>query len=137
MQYLLNRLREEDSSKEESSSVLGMSYLEVYNEKIIDLLTPESERTEDIKIQTTKSGELSLQGLKKYAIEKFDEFKEIFIKANEGRSVSSTNLNDQSSRSHSVLTLYLNCKRVDSNGRRINYFSKVNLIDLAGSEDNR
>ena len=36
-----------------------------------------------------------------------------------------------------MLTLYLNCKRVDANGRLINYMSKINLIDLAGSEDNR
>ena len=36
-----------------------------------------------------------------------------------------------------MLTLYLNCKRVDANGRLINYMSKINLIDLVGSEDNR
>ena len=135
-------------ANENSSSVLGMSYLEVYNEHVVDLL----EGGNDIKIQTTKTGELNLIGLKKYAIEEFEEFKKIFINANEKRSVSTTKLNSESSRSHrwlifgnncfqvllfSVLTLYLNCKRVDANGRLINYMSKVNLIDLAGSEDNR
>merc|ERR1719285_209697 len=134
LQYLLNRLREEDLANDGASSVLGMSYLEVYNEKIVDLLDGSNQ---DIKIQTAKNGELNLLGLKKYGVEKFDEFKRIFITANEKRSVSSTQLNNESSRSHSVLTLYLNCKRVDSNGSLINYFSKINLIDLAGSEDNR
>ena len=58
VQYLLNRLREEDIDSG-SSSVLGMSYLEVYNEKIIDLL---DQSNEDIKIQTTKQGDLRLIG---------------------------------------------------------------------------
>ena len=96
LQYLLNRLREEDLANENSSSVLGMSYLEVYNEHVVDLL----EGGNDIKIQTTKTGELNLIGLKKYAIEEFEEFKKIFINANEKRSVSTTKLNSESSRSH-------------------------------------
>ena len=103
-----------------------MSYLEVYNEKIIDLL---DQSNEDIKIQTTKQGELRLigrfrcgllilkrdliliksisrkyliylVGLKKYGVEKFDEFRDIFTAANEKRSVASTKLNNESSRSH-------------------------------------
>ena len=105
-----------------------MSYLEVYNEKIIDLL---DQSNEDIKIQTTKQGELRLigrfrcgllilkrdlfliklilpvrkyliylLGLKKYGVEKFDEFRDIFTAANEKRSVASTKLNNESSRSH-------------------------------------
>ena len=97
LQYLLNRLREEDLANDGASSVLGMSYLEVYNEKIVDLLDGSNQ---DIKIQTTKNGELNLLGLKKYGVEKFDEFKRIFITANEKRSVSSTRLNNESSRSH-------------------------------------
>ena len=83
-------------ANEHSSSVLGMSYLEVYNENVVDLL----EGGNDIKIQTTKTGELNLLGLKKYAIEEFEEFKKIFLNANDKRSVSTTKLNSESSRSH-------------------------------------
>ena len=83
-------------ANEHSSSVLSMSYLEVYNENIVDLL----EDGNDIKIQTTKTGELNLLGLKKYAIEEFEEFKKIFLNANANRSVSTTKLNSKSSRSH-------------------------------------
>ena len=83
-------------ANEHSSSVLGMSYLEVYNENVVDLL----EGGNDIKIQTTKTGELNLLGLKKYAIEEFEEFKKIILNANEKRFVSTTKLNSESSQSH-------------------------------------
>ena len=73
------------------------SYLEVYNKEIVDLLDGSNQ---DIKRQTDKNGKLNSTGLKKYDVEKFDEFKTIFITANEKRSVSSTRLNKETSRSH-------------------------------------
>merc|ERR1712168_1404230 len=132
LQYLLNRLRELDSSAG-SSSELGMSYLEVYNEKIKDLLSTEEK---DIKIREN-SGEITLSGLVKLPIKDFDSFRDIFLQANDRRSVSSTKLNNESSRSHSVLTLYMASKRKSEDGKMIQAFSKINLIDLAGSEDKR
>ena len=152
LQYLLNRLREVDSSTG-GSSELGISYLEVYNEKIKDLLSSEEK---EIKIREDK-GEITLSGLVKLPITDFDSFRNIFLQANDRRSVSSTKLNNESSRSHryvglalpksynipkikyhfSVLTLYMASKRKSEDGKMIQAFSKINLIDLAGSEDNR
>ena len=102
LQYLLNRLREVDSSTG-GSSELGISYLEVYNEKIKDLLSSEER---EIKIREDK-GEITLSGLVKLPITDFDSFRDIFLQANERRSVSSTKLNNESSRSHRYILFFL------------------------------
>ena len=102
LQYLLNRLREVDSSTG-GSSELGISYLEVYNEKIKDLLSSEEK---EIKIREDK-GEITLSGLVKLPITDFDSFRNIFLQANDRRSVSSTKLNNESSRSHRYVGLSL------------------------------
>ena len=54
----------------------------------------------EIRVQSGKNGEISLHGLTKLPINTFDEFKELFVRANDQRSVSSTKLNSESSRSH-------------------------------------
>ncbi len=50
------------------------------------------------------------------------------------RKVAATNLNQRSSRSHSVFTITIHTKEVDADGEEIIKVGKLNLVDLAGSE---
>ena len=131
---MLNNLRDEGLRDEEMESKLHMSFLEVYNEKVSDLL---ADVTQDIKIRATRDGEIELVGLTKCAVKNFDEFVQFFDPATERRSTGGTRMNSESSRSHSILTLYINKRKKNDDGGWVEWYSKVNLIDLAGSEDNR
>ncbi|EDV20125.1 uncharacterized protein TRIADDRAFT_32396, partial [Trichoplax adhaerens] len=110
---------------------ISMSYLEVYQEKIYDLI---ASGNKDLNLYQNKSGKIVVGDLAESAICSFEEFCKVFMKGNNGRRVAATKLNRQSSRSHSVLLLKVE-KTDNSTLERFN--SKVYLIDLAGSEDNR
>lgn len=78
------------------------SYLEIYNEKIIDLLDPSSvelQLREDIK-----KG-VYVQGVIEEQVHNNDDIVSIFRKGIRNRHISCTNMNKESSRSHAVLTL--------------------------------
>ena len=149
---MINELRDERLRDSSLETKVTISFLEVYNENVKDLLAPidcSTQNDETIKIRATRNGEIELTGLRRAEIKDFDEFRSVFISANRNRATGSTKMNSESSRSHSILTLYINKrKKADtsstssssssssSNGW-IETWSKLNLIDLAGSEDNR
>ena len=115
---------------------MSMSYCEVYNEKIIDLLSPHKQK--EIKIQTSadKSKAVTLEGMTTLIVSEFTDFRRFFLRANKNRSVAATDCNAESSRSHAILTFTISMK-IKVEDRFVSKFAKVNLIDLAGSEDNR
>ncbi|KAJ7314068.1 hypothetical protein JRQ81_005992 [Phrynocephalus forsythii] len=95
---------------------VSMSYLEIYQEKVLDLLKPS---LHDLPIREDRNHNILVPGLTQKEITSFADFESCFLPASCNRTVASTQLNQRSSRSHAVLLLRL-C-----------------LIDLAGSEDNR
>ncbi|XP_012937208.1 kinesin-like protein KIF22 [Aplysia californica] len=105
------------------------SYLEIYNEKVKDLLVSGST---DLPIREDASHNIFVSGLTEKAITDFEAFKDYFGPATSNRTVAATKLNECSSRSHSILMLKV-LRKVQ--GRT--YRGKIYLIDLAGSEDNR
>ena len=112
-----------------------MSYIEIYNEKVCDLLG-DKHKYQDVKITSTKTKEISIDGITTLPLSDFTKFVEFFTLANEKRAVAKTGCNSESSRSHAILTFQISMKVVQ-NGVATSKFSKINLIDLAGSEDNR
>lgn len=107
------------------------SFLEIYREHIRDLLSNSKEYDPEIRIRQNRISGVYIQGL----IEKFVRTpEEILTSIKEGmlqRTTASTSLNSESSRSHAVVTLTVN--QVLKDGSEI--ISKLNLIDLAGSEN--
>ena len=82
-------------------AMLSMSYCEIYNEQIRDLLT---DVKKDIKIQSAKTGNaVILAGLTSLPVQAFENFRTIFLAANEKRKTAATGCNSVSSRSHAVL----------------------------------
>ena len=115
-----------------------LSYLEIYNEEIRDLLSsnnsanPEAkrEKKEQLKIRETLNGEVYVSGLTETEVKSPEEIGEILEVAATRRVVGSTAMNAVSSRSHAICTFKVN--GVLEGGEK--FTSKLSLVDLAGSE---
>lgn len=112
--------------------------LEIYNEKIQDLLVTENDKQnpdkgQNLKIREIKKGEVYVQGLSKHPV---DSYQAIASKMDEGytnRSIGATLMNQTSSRAHTIITIEFKQVRVEG-GRKVEKLSVINLVDLAGSE---
>uniref|UniRef100_A0A452G3L2 Kinesin-like protein n=1 Tax=Capra hircus TaxID=9925 RepID=A0A452G3L2_CAPHI len=129
---LLQLTREEGAEGRPWALSVTMSYLEIYQEKVLDLLEPSSG---DLVIREDCRGNILIPGLTQKAITSFADFERHFLPASRNRTVGATRLNQRSSRSHAVLLV-----KVDQRERLAPFRQregKLYLIDLAGSEDNR
>lgn len=111
---------------------VDMSYLEIYNEKVLDLLSPS---TLDLPIREDKDRNILVPGLTHTALASFSDFDSHFVPASLNRTTASTKLNQRSSRSHAILLIQVvRTQRAPPLRRQT---GKLYLVDLAGSEDNR
>ncbi|KAL6474748.1 hypothetical protein MHYP_G00157880 [Metynnis hypsauchen] len=128
--FQLVRIQERDQDEWEFS--VGMSYLEIYNEKVLDLLSPSSQ---DLPIREDKDKNIIIPGLTHTPLSSFSDFDAHFVPASLNRTTASTKLNQRSSRSHAILLIkVVKSQRVRPH-RQLT--GKLYLVDLAGSEDNR
>ncbi|XP_068919421.1 kinesin-like protein KIF22 isoform X2 [Petaurus breviceps papuanus] len=129
---LLQLTREEGAEGRPWAFAVSMSYLEIYQEKVLDLLAPASG---DLVIREDRWGNILIPGLTQKPIASFTDFEQHFLPASRNRTVGATRLNQRSSRSHAVLLV-----KVEQRQRTAPFQQqegKLYLIDLAGSEDNR
>jgi len=108
---------------------ISVSMKEIYNEKIRDLLA-EKESEEELKILTGDRG-MYVKGLTSIPVETEEDVLTMMKRGNSNRSVGKTNMNEHSSRSHSLLSVEVEGENTIAG---IKYFGKLHLIDLAGSE---
>ncbi|KAD1742251.1 hypothetical protein E3N88_42367 [Mikania micrantha] len=106
------------------------SFLEIYNEQILDLLDPSSTNLQ-IR-EDTKKG-VYVDNLKEIEVTSARDVIQLLIQGAANRKVASTNMNCASSRSHSVFTCIIESKWL-SQGVTHHRFARLNLVDLAGSE---
>jgi kinesin family protein 22 len=112
---------------------ISCSYFEIYNEKIYDLLdTSERKLSSHLDLRETDQKEIIVAGVNVVDISTALEFKKTHDTALKQRSTGATKLNEESSRSHFILQLTIKTRTEDKI-----LVSKVHLIDLAGSEDNK
>lgn len=110
-----------------------MSFLEIYQEDVRDLLDPV---TKTINIRENADGDIVLAGVKEVEVVALDDLIRVFNQGSLSRTTGSTNMNEFSSRSHAVLSITLH-QQIKNKGTTEYYSSKFNLVDLAGSERNR
>nr|XP_058973262.1 kinesin-like protein KIF22 [Pocillopora verrucosa] len=108
------------------------SYLEIYQEKIKDLLDLNKD---DLLIRQDQQQNIFIPNLTEMEIETLGEFMSLFIKASHQRKTAATKLNPQSSRSHSIVLIQVQKHKQVAPVTKL--IGKFHLIDLAGSEDNR
>ncbi|KAJ2655677.1 hypothetical protein IWW48_005418 [Coemansia sp. RSA 1200] len=121
-----------------------VSYYEIYKEAVFDLFGKPVESTggssSGLPIREDANRRIFVAGLTERRIQTFEQFETAFQKASGRRRTASTKLNDQSSRSHAILTVQVQwtddiVNTADGKGKT--WCGKLHLIDLAGSEDNR
>ena len=103
------------------------SYFELYNENINDLLDVNKK---NLEIRENSNKEIIINNLTEILCDSTTEILNLFFKGEENRKISYTKLNVNSSRSHTIFRL--NIENLINNKK---YFSVLNLIDLAGSEN--
>lgn len=109
-----------------------MSYYEIYNDKVFDLLQPPETRTPSGLPLREANGKTIVVGLSEQPCGDLKDFEKLYIEANNNRITAATKLNAHSSRSHAILRV----KVTQTTGDQV-LESTVSMIDLAGSEDNR
>ncbi|ESU38215.1 Kinesin, motor domain protein [Giardia duodenalis] len=113
---------------------LQFSALEIYNERLIDLLSNDSTKHLSISdIDGANGQSISIKNLSIHSAETFDAALELVFGAENVRSIAESSLNMQSSRAHCIYTIYLKQRsRVDETAPTM--VTKLNVVDLAGSE---
>lgn len=115
------------------SCTVEVSYLEIYNERVRDLLNPSTKG--NLKVREHPSTGPYVEDLAKLVVRNFLEIENLMDEGNKARTVAATNMNETSSRSHAVFTLTLTQKRHDvETSMDTEKVAKISLVDLAGSE---
>ena len=110
-----------------------ISFMELYNEQLDDLLVQETTGPR-LKLAQTASGDVVVQNLEDVLVKSADEIYSHLDSALAKRRVSATQMNQKSSRSHSVFTITIHIKETSPEGEGLLKVGKLNLVDLAGSE---
>ncbi|KAH9509084.1 Kinesin-like protein kif16b [Bulinus truncatus] len=131
-QALFSRLSDNSSSYQ-----IHVSYLEIYNEKVRDLLknvnSNFSKSTHNLRVREHPRDGPYVQDLSKHSVITYEALVNLMKKGNNNRTTASTNMNDVSSRSHAIFTItFTQARYLD--GLPSERQSKINLVDLAGSE---
>lgn len=120
-------------SQGETTVQVALSYYEIYNDKVYDLLEPPEKRTPTgLPLRAEANGRTVVCGLSERSCDDLKDFEKMYIEANNNRVTAATKLNAHSSRSHAILRV----KLTQTTGDMVRE-STASAIDLAGSEDNR
>ncbi|XP_017467942.1 PREDICTED: kinesin-like protein KIF12 isoform X2 [Rhagoletis zephyria] len=114
--------------------VLKASFLEIYNERVIDLLNPGSSKKSLAVRWSKKSGGFFVENLFTVDCEELDDLLAVLEEGMRNRAVGSHAMNDHSSRSHTMLTVHIISEQQTDGGVFISKHGKINFVDLAGSE---
>uniref|UniRef100_A0AAX7UUA2 Kinesin family member 13Bb n=1 Tax=Astatotilapia calliptera TaxID=8154 RepID=A0AAX7UUA2_ASTCA len=126
--------RTEKEAREGESFTVEVSYMEIYNEKVRDLLDPKGSR-QALRVREHKVLGPYVDGLSRLAVTSYEDIESLMSEGNKSRTVAATNMNEESSRSHAVFNIILTHTLMDlrsgTSGEKV---SKLSLVDLAGSE---
>uniref|UniRef100_A0A669CJ47 Kinesin family member 13A n=1 Tax=Oreochromis niloticus TaxID=8128 RepID=A0A669CJ47_ORENI len=121
-------------TNEGHSFKVEVSYMEIYNEKVRDLLDPKGSR-QSLKVREHKVFGPYVDGLSQLAVTSFEDIEVLMSEGNKSRTVAATNMNEESSRSHAVFSIIVTQTLYDlQSGNSGEKVSKMSLVDLAGSE---
>ncbi|KAM4129138.1 hypothetical protein ACJW30_02G221400 [Castanea mollissima] len=105
--------------------------VELYQDTLVDLLLPKSAKRLRLEIKKDSKGMVSVENVTVVSISTFDELKSIIQKGSEQRHTSGTQMNDESSRSHLILSIVIESTNLQTQSVAR---GKLSFVDLAGSE---
>jgi kinesin family member 11 len=121
---------------------MKVSFLELYNEELTDLLAPEEpnkfsddKSKKPMALMEDGKGGVFVRDLEEEVVSSAAEIYRILEKGSAKRKTAETLLNKQSSRSHSVFSITIHIKECTPEGEEMIKSGKLNLVDLAGSEN--
>ncbi|XP_029989667.1 kinesin-like protein KIF16B isoform X3 [Sphaeramia orbicularis] len=110
-----------------------VSYLEIYNERVRDLLRRKSTQTYNLRVREHPKDGPYVEDLSKHLVQNYSDVEELMEAGNINRTTASTGMNDVSSRSHAIFTINFTQAKFDAE-MPSETVSKIHLVDLAGSE---
>ncbi|KAM4065497.1 kinesin motor domain-containing protein [Hirsutella rhossiliensis] len=132
-QEMFSRIQSIQEGDKSTKCTVEVSYLEIYNERVRDLLNPATKG--NLKVREHPSTGPYVEDLAKLVVGTFQEIENLMDEGNKARTVAATNMNETSSRSHAVFTLMLTQKKYDAETKmEMEKVAKISLVDLAGSE---
>ncbi|XP_046809871.1 kinesin-like protein unc-104 isoform X12 [Lucilia cuprina] len=128
---LFNRIRSTETGELKYS--VEVSYMEIYCERVRDLLNPKNKG--NLRVREHPLLGPYVEDLSKLAVTSYEDIHDLIDEGNKARTVAATNMNETSSRSHAVFTIFFTQRRHDTMTDLITEkVSKISLVDLAGSE---
>ncbi|XP_062045176.1 kinesin-like protein KIF3A isoform X3 [Oryctolagus cuniculus] len=112
--------------------LVRVSYLEIYNEEVRDLLG--KDQTQRLEVKERPDVGVYIKDLSAYVVNNADDMDRIMTLGHKNRSVGATNMNEHSSRSHAIFTITIECSEKGIDGNMHVRMGKLHLVDLAGSE---
>ncbi len=118
-----------DQASAETQFLISVSYLELYNEELRDLL-----RVDSVKLEIGLGDKIYVKNLTKRTVKSVDEIESVLAEGQKLKMMGSTLMNAESSRSHTVFTITVESASSCDEGKTAVKVGKLNLVDLAGSE---
>ncbi|KAG7231822.1 hypothetical protein INR49_010285 [Caranx melampygus] len=118
---------------DEASFRTEVSYLEIYNERVRDLLRRKSTQTYNLRVREHPKDGPYVEDLSKHLVQNYSDVEELMEAGNINRTTASTGMNDVSSRSHAIFTINFTQAKFDAE-MPSETVSKIHLVDLAGTD---
>ncbi|XP_072306264.1 kinesin-like protein KIF1B isoform X1 [Eucyclogobius newberryi] len=130
---LFEKISLDNINKDELSYSVEVSYMEIYCERVRDLLNPKNKG--NLRVREHPLLGPYVEDLSKLAVTSYTDIADLMDAGNKARTVAATNMNETSSRSHAVFTIVFTQKKHDcETDLSTEKVSKISLVDLAGSE---
>lgn len=131
----VTQIFQEIGSVSEHDVTVSVSYLEIYNEQLFDLLSDEPRQVHGsgLSILNDSRGEVHVKNLTIQQVNNEEQALNFLFEGETRKTIAATKFNEQSSRAHSVYTIHI-MSRPRTGGSEKVIHSKLHLVDLAGNE---
>ncbi|KAH8255933.1 hypothetical protein KR026_002982 [Drosophila bipectinata] len=119
-------------AKENQKFLVRVSYMEIYNEEVRDLLGKDVGKSLEVKERPDIG--VFVKDLSGYVVHNADDLENIMRLGNKNRAVGATKMNQESSRSHAIFSITVERSELGEGGAQHVRMGKLQLVDLAGSE---
>ncbi|XP_073963885.1 kinesin-like protein 64D isoform X1 [Choristoneura fumiferana] len=119
-------------AKDDEKFLVCVTYLEIYNEEVRDLLGNNPHQSLEVKERPDIG--VFVKDLTGYVVHNADELEKIMAVGNKNRHIGATAMNTESSRSHAIFSITVESSKKGGDGKTHVKMGKLHLVDLAGSE---